>query len=499
MAGSEDDGVPEAKKRPPREIDSEPSAERPAHLPEETSLEGLPSIPDIPEHFAPKGPVDTTRPPEPPERPSLLDELLVARTTVNEVGKAARRLSVVALGLSESRRVVRQLVLSGIFGLLLALGVALVFAGGTLRLVLGILAGTCIAALVVFLTLRGVGKLADRFGARTLPGSPWLWLGAVLVLALGGTWAVSLSLWEVTKLPALGPKPATPMVKVPPVAIDAERADDAVKRGAHERIPRGVIYAPPAFESIDGQFDVVIHFHGNVELVEQSVVAAGLNALVVVINVGDGSGVYTKEMQGPYAFDRLLTTIEERARDRLRLENPMVRRIALSAWSAGFASVVEILGSRSRFDRVDAVLLMDTPHAKYAPGSDSEVWGPSIEPFAAFARRAMAGQKLMIVTHSAIETEGYPSTTQTTDALLKSLGMERETVAPESASPRAVDLPVAVQAFPSGERNWMQVVSRVTEQNFAVYGCTGKGKGDHIAHLAQMSVTVLPPLRERWQ
>jgi hypothetical protein len=204
-------------------------------------------------------------------------------------------------------------------------------------------------------------------------------------------------------------------------------------------------------------------------------------------------------MQSPYAFDRLLTTIEDHAEERLHLANPEVRRIALSAWSAGFASLNEVLSSRSRFDRVDAVLLMDSPHSKYAPGSETEVYGPSIQPYAAFARRAMAGQKLMVITHSAIPTEGYPSTTQTTDALLGALSLEREATSPEAVSPPPVDLPVAVRAFPSGERNWMQVVSQVKEGDFAVYGCTGNGKGDHIAHLAQMSVTVLPALRARWE
>lgn len=502
MTGPKDDRVPKGTPGPPREADSEPTHERPARLPEETPLDHLPRVSSEPRRTASPDPARTPhRASESPERPSLIDELRITRTTVHEVGRAAQRLSVVALGLVESRRVFRQLVVSGIFGLLLALTVALVFAGGTVRLVLGILAGTCIAAIGVFLTLRVVAKLADRFGAQTLPGSPWLWLGAVVVVAFAGTVGVSVSLWEVTKLPELGSqRRAAPVVKPSPTTTpDRERADADMERGVHVRLPRGVLYAPPGFQSPDGRFDLVIHFHGNVELIEESVAAAGLNALVTIINVGDGSGVYSKEMQNPHAFDRLLTTVEERARERLGLANPEIGRIALSAWSAGFASVNEILSGRTRFDRVDAVFLLDSPHAKYAPGSATDVYRPSIEPFVAFARRAMTGQKLMIITHSAIPTEGYPSTTETTDALLGALSVEREPASPEAASPPPVDLPVATRAFPSGERNWMQVVTRVEQGNFSVYGCTGNGKGDHIAHLAQMSVTVLPALRERWK
>ncbi len=461
----------------------------------------LPPPPLPSESSQPNLDVGTRSPSTAPERPSLFDELRITRTTMHDVGKAAQRLSIVALGVAESRRTVRELVLSALFGLLLALTSALVFAEGNLRVLLGVLAGTCVAALGVFVTLRVVAKLGERFGARSLPGSPWLWLAAVMLLALGGTFAVSLSLWEVTKLPTLAPpkRSAQPVQPPPPEPVETTRADVRMKRGVHVRIPRGVLYAPAEFESADGQFDLVIHFHGNVELIEQSIDAAKLNALVAIINVGDGSSVYTKEMQNPYAFDRLLTTIEGRAEKRLRLADPQIRNIALSAWSAGFASVNEILGSRSRFDRIDAVLLMDSPHSKYAPGSGTDVYGPSIEPYVAFARRAMADQKLMLITHSEIPTEGYPSTTETTDAVLNALSLERQAALPEELSPPPVEIPVALQAFPSGERNWLQVVNQVKEGNFAVYGCTGNGKGDHIAHLAQMSVTVLPPLRDRWQ
>lgn len=499
MAGSENEREPSEGQD---DAESGPTHERMASLPDETSLDGLPEVPSLPSLAPPADVVpEVSRLSETPRRLSVIDELRVTRTTVHEVGKVAERLSVLTLGLAHSRHVARQVLVSAVFGLLLALTVALVFAGGTVRLLLGILAGTCIAALAIFLMLRAVAKLSARFGTRSLPGSPWLWFGAMLAVTLAGTLAASRGLWEVTKLPDEAPRerPASAPEPPPTAKADAKRADARMTRGAHVRIPRGVLYAPPDFQSPDGQFDLIIHFHGNVEMVEQSVAAAKVNALVAVINVGDGSGVYTKEMQGAHAFDRLLTTIETHAKERLNLDSPQIGRIALAGWSAGFASVNEILGSRSRFDRVDAVLLMDSPHAKYASSNSTKVYAGSIEPYAAFARRAMAGQKLMIVTHSAIATEGYPSTTETTNALLSALSLEREEVSPAEASPPPVELPVVLRAFPSGERLWMQVTSRVKEGNFAVYGCTGDGKGDHIAHLAQMSVTVLPPLHERWK
>ncbi len=449
---------------------------------------------------------DAQPPPPPPDfhsetqRPSVLDALRQSRTTWLEVGKVAERLSLVPPGLAGARHIVRQIVLSFALGLVLALTLAVVFAGGTLQLALGILAGTCATALAVFGALRGVSKLAERFGSRSLPGSPWLWVGAVVVIAAAGTAVISINLWEVTKVAiatrtSVAPQPSAHLA----AASKGKRADADMKRDTHIGLARGVLYAPPKFESADGQFDLVLHFHGNVELVEQSVAAAKLNALVAIINIGDGADVYSKALRNPFIFDRMLTTIEARAEKRLKLHGAQIRRVALSAWSAGFASVNQILSSRSRLDRVDAVLLMDAPHGKFAPFSEPDVYVPSLQHYLAFARRAMASQKLMIITHSAIQTEGYPSTTRTIDALLEQLSLKRNPVTSNSASPPPVNLLVAKRAFPSGERNWLHVVSEAHQGDFHVYGCTGNGKGDHIAHLAQMSVTVLPPLRERWK
>ncbi len=497
--------------------DTDSTGERSARLPAETPMDNLPVVPsskppaasleavrDERQILPPKHEPAPTDLSEHPHRPSVFDALRQSRTTLVEVGQVAQRLSSFAPGLADARKVVRHAVFSFAAGLTLALMVTLVFAGGTLRLALGVLAGTCATALAVFGALRLVSKFAERQGARALPGPSWLWVGAVVTVAATATAGFTFSVWEVTK-PATARRTQEPFEPdasnsaAPLASSSAGRADAKMKRGVHIGLERGVLYAPPAFESLDGQFDLVIHFHGNVQLIEQSVAAAKLNALVAVYNFGDGAGQYSKPLRGPYVFDRMLATIEARAKSRLGLRNAQVRRIALSAWSAGFASLSRILSSRSRLALVDAVLLMDGPHATFAPMSETEVYPPSLENFAAFARRAMSGHKLMVVTHSAIETEGYPSTTQTVDALLKQLGIARQPVDPNAASPPPVDLKVAKMAFPSGERNWLRYVTKAQKKDLIIYGCAGNGKGDHIAHLAQMSVTVLPLLRERWK
>ncbi len=447
---------------------------------------------------------------ERPLRESLLLAMRQQRTTAFEIGDLAHRLSVLAPGFGEASLVVRQLAVSFAIALGVVLLATMAIAAGTLRLVLGVLAGTVATTLAVLAALRIVSRLGSRRGARVLPGSALIWVGGVVFVvaasAVAFTWGVS----EVTRPLAVArvrPVPAPAESASASASAAGPRADAAMRRGVHANIGRGVLYAPPGFSAPDGLFDVIVHYHGNTELVEQSVAASGVNALVVVINLGDGSDRYSKPLQNQVVFDQLLGSIETTAESGLGLEKPRIRRVALSAWSAGYGALYHILSSRSRLELVDAVLLMDSMHASYAAGSETEVHPISIKPFVAFARRAVAGEKLMVLTHSAIETEGYASTTRTTDAVLASLGVERQppVSAPVAGAPAAssfsapVTLPVAVRAFPTGERRGLVVSSEVHQGNLHVLACRGNGKGDHIAHLAQMSVSVLPPLIARWR
>lgn len=429
-------------------------------------------------------------------RESLLAGMTQRRTTLYEVGEVARRLSVLAPGATDSRREVRLVVLSFVVGLTVALLGTMAFAGGTLRLVLGILGGTGVAALATFGALRGLAALAQRNGAREIPGPALLWVGGAVLGALGVTIAFTFGLSEATE--PLSKRLAGAVVVPTPSAAPKKvvRADADMERGKHLKVRRGVLYVPPDFESEDGQFDLLIHYHGNVQMVEESVALAKLNALVLIYNYGEGSGKYSKPLMSPRAFDNVLDGTEKRATE-LGLRNPRIRRIALMSWSAGYGALYRILESRSRTDRVDAVLMMDSLHGSFRGAAKGKVSDISLRPFVRFAERARAGEKLMVLTHTAIETQDYPDTTTSANALLEQVGVERKSVDPETASPAPVEIPVVLHAFPAG-RTWMRVIDEAHEGGFHVYGCEGKAEGDHIAHLAQISETVLPSLVKRW-
>jgi hypothetical protein len=400
----------------------------------------------------------------------------------------------------------QQLALSFVVSVALVLLGAMVLAGGTWRVVLGLLAGITGTTAIVWAALRALPRIASRLGARELPGTPAAWLGGLVGFAVaavaGLTWGVSAATAPLARFGGSDWKLPTPEASATAAAAVTPaapgQADAKMLRGQHVGLGDGVLYAPPHFASPDGRFDLLVHYHGNTELIERSVDASKLNAIAYIVNFGEMSGRYSEPLRNPHAFDESLERIEQRVAEKLGLVRPRIRRVALSSWSAGFGAVYHVLNSRSRLDRVDALLMMDSLHASYAPGSESQITDLSVRPFVRFAERAIAGEKLMVLTHSSVETREYPDTTKSADAVLERVGLARSAADPAAASPPPVDLPVALAAFPSKNRPWVQVKSIATRGDFTVIGASGNDKGDHIAHLAQMSVLTLPKLVERW-
>ena len=171
--------------------------------------------------------------------------------------------------------------------------------------------------------------------------------------------------------PAHAEAPAARSVAAAEVVVRA--GDHAAERARLEasrvKFGHADLYVPTFFEPVDGTYDLVVHFHGIPSLQEDSFERAHVNAVVVSVNLGIASDAYSNAFRAPGSFERLLQQAQ-RALDRTgRAPGATLGRIALSAWSAGFASVSAILAQPGAADRVDAVLLEDGPHTMYdAPG-----------------------------------------------------------------------------------------------------------------------------------
>ncbi len=273
------------------------------------------------------------------------------------------------------------------------------------------------------------------------------------------------------------------------------RADDALHREGRSPIAGGFLVLPPSFSSETGDYDLVVHFHGNADLVEESYKLVELNAAVLILNYGNGSGVYEDRFANPAIFADILgrvgKTLEKRG-----LAHPSQRRLALSAWSAGYGAILRILEHEPFARMVDAVLLFDGIHCGYKPGTH-EPYLAGIAPFVRFAEQATHRNKLFSITHSNITPVGnYAGTRVATDALLRELGVPRERGGEEPPIPPLASLG---RVMPKKLIAPLVPESEAHKGGLMVRGYTGTQAQHHNMHLVQMSVTAIPDLVESWR
>jgi LysM repeat protein len=219
-----------------------------------------------------------------------------------------------------------------------------------------------------------------------------------------------------------------------------------------------------------GRFDVMFHFHGH-EPVRKEWVRVMDGAVLVGVTLGIGSGVYSSSFSNPHLFQQLIADVEKMVAKKAGRESAKVRKIGLSAWSAGYGAIEQILTQRAGA-RVDSVILLDGLHS----GTDAQ-----LQPFVNFARQAKAGRKFMFVSHSSIIPPGYASTTEVVNRLVSKLGST-----PRKARPRASD--------PMG----LELIARLDLGNFVVRGFRGNGKLDHCAHIGLYRDVLRAYIARRW-
>lgn len=319
-------------------------------------------------------------------------------------------------------------------------------------------------------------------------------LRAPPAVALPGLAGAALS----TRAASAGTRPAEPQDPRPAEAEPARRpggarADAALRREGRDFIAGGFLSLPPSFASEDGAYDLVIHFHGNAALAEESYHASGVNAAVLILNHGNGSSAYEHRFFHPAVLSGVLREVRAALAAR-GLEGARQRRLSLSSWSAGYGAVLRALAQPELCDSIDAALLLDGLHVGYdgdrAPALDR------LAPLQRFARRALAGERLLVITHSEVRPEGdYAGTGEVTDALLAALGVRR---APLAEWPPLPALASLQGVLPRRLLRPLDPLTQARSGGLVVRGYAGGREQHHVMHLAQMSVIALPELARFW-
>jgi hypothetical protein len=214
----------------------------------------------------------------------------------------------------------------------------------------------------------------------------------------------------------------------PSPMVEHTRAHPRLKEeappGRREPLELGTLFVPAGLKPRAALF---IHFHGGTWLPEVAAARVGKTA-VISIQLGSGSSAYAKPFGDAQLFARLIAEAEAKT-------GMTFSPVTLTAWSAGYGAVREILNVPEHYERVDRLLLIDGLHTGYigdkpgsGPAQESQLDPAGLRIFLQFARDAVAGRKQMIVTHSEIFPGTFASTTETTDWLLAQLGLKRTPV-----------------------------------------------------------------------
>lgn len=217
-------------------------------------------------------------------------------------------------------------------------------------------------------------------------------------------------------------------------------------------------YAPP----IDGKFTLVFHLHSASWAAEDQVYVAGVNAILFNIQLGAFSSPYQNYFCSQGRYSAILDTITNTLQKQNIINAPRIEQIIMTAFSAGYAGIREVLKTPSYYTGISAINLADGLHCN----SDSPVRDIQMQDFLRFARDARAGKKIMLITHSSILTTGYENTTQTTDYLINRLGATRR---PDTT---VDEIGTSYSSCDTGR--------------FNLKGYLGQTAGDHLAHLHGM-------------
>jgi LysM repeat protein len=243
--------------------------------------------------------------------------------------------------------------------------------------------------------------------------------------------------------------------------------------------PMAHVLAPAANPLlVDGGFDVLVHFHGR-EPVRKEWVQVMDRAVLVAVDVGIDSDSYAEAFKDPRTLRQVLRAVEAEMARRTGDSHAHVRHLVLSAWSAGYGAIEEVLKQPFASSAVEGIVLLDGLHVGFDGASLDQA---RMAPFVEFSRAAAASERLFFVSHSSITTPGYASSTETARYLVWKNG----------GRPKAVD---AIDSEPMG----LERITVFNQGDFHVRGFRGNSAADHCAQLGLMRDVLRVHLLPRWR
>jgi len=240
-----------------------------------------------------------------------------------------------------------------------------------------------------------------------------------------------------------------------------------------DKIVKYTLFIPNTWSApANGDVSLTIHFHGTYWFSIQEHLARGLRGPLVNFDLGLGSEVYRRAFENEQHFAAFLKNIEKELTKRAG-RDVHVSNVEISSFSAGYAAVRELLKVPAYFEIISRITLLDSLYARFASGGERgrKATDPAfehIEPWIPFAQAAIKGQKTFLITYSQVPTPSYASSEQTTDALLRAIGVPVQ--------------PVAANSGPAASEPDYPLLRRADFGRFHAWGYGGKDQRAHLVH-----------------
>jgi len=234
-----------------------------------------------------------------------------------------------------------------------------------------------------------------------------------------------------------------------------------------ERLPlsKGELYIPASFAPEGNTFDMVVHMHGSPQTAEENLYKSGVNAVLVAFHIQGFSSVYREYFSDQTKFGALLQEAQAKLKEKYPDKTPEIGYLCMTAFSAGYAGIREILKDQKYYDRIDAIFLADALHSNYVKGK--HVDSDQMKNFLRFGMDAAEGKKRFIMSHSRVEPGSYASTTECADYLTSGVGALCEQVSQKNEL-------------------GMEMESKCEKGKFTIYGFKGDSAKDHMNHFYSM-------------
>lgn len=273
-----------------------------------------------------------------------------------------------------------------------------------------------------------------------------------------------------TKIPTQTPKQVSSSGPFPKISF---QKPVQLREGVQMYMPQNPVKA-------DGSVDLIIQFRGDVP---QRYGEGGVNAVVVSAETAGLSAAMMEKFGQSSFVPQIMETVLAKLRKQYGPE-VQLGRLAMGSFSAGYAPLQVALSNPAVAARTDAVVVLDGIHYGGAGKPNPTAHAPFVD----FAKAASQGQKLMVISHSAIKPT-YSSSTDAADYILKQAGATRQS---STAAP-------AAWQYTNRYGEKIAPSTRADRGDLYVEGYAGNVARSHVEQIDQLGNLWNQYLAPRWQ